>query len=197
MSNRTTSRSESMAGSGRRLAAVEPYSEIVGTRASSPSTPIMSCAEASTPCSGAKMRVRWTPAARNVVVVRTTPETVLEDYARLMDLSGYQSVLDKHAQTILKNNISWHLLYPGANTTPWQIDGVVRKLKHDGYDDLVVVENQTVVTDALKGEHLNNFKPVHDRHHLPIKYNFNPADMRWVTYEPKGPMLVLDQIFPK
>ena len=132
-----------------------------------------------------------------VAIVRTTPETVLEDYARLMDLSGYQSVLDKNAQTILKNNISWHLLYPGANTTPWQIDGVVRKLKHDGYDDLVVVENQTVVTDALKGEHLNNFKPVHDRHHLPIKYNFNPADMRWVTYEPKGPMLVLDQIFPK
>ena len=128
---------------------------------------------------------------------RTTPETVLEDYARLLDLSGYQSVLDKNAQTILKNNISWHLLYPGANTTPWQIDGVVRKLKHDGYDDLVVVENQTVVTDALKGEHLNNFTPVHDRHHLPIKYNFNPADMRWVTYEPKGPMLVLDQIFPK
>ena len=132
-----------------------------------------------------------------VAIVRTTPETVLEDYARLLDLSGYRSVLDKNAQTILKNNISWHLLYPGANTTPWQIDGVVRKLKHDGYDDLVVVENQTVVTDALKGEHLNNFTPVHDRHHLPIKYNFNPADMRWVTYEPKGPMLVLDQIFPK
>src|SRR6185503_18048883 len=81
--------------------------------------------------------------------------------------------------------------------TPWQIDGVVRKLKADGFEDLVVVENQTVVTDALKGEKLNNFTPVHDKHHLPIKYNFDPADMSWVTYEPKGKMLVLDQIFPK
>jgi hypothetical protein len=53
------------------------------------------------------------------------------------------------------------------------------------------------VTKAKKGEHLNNFTPVHEGLNLPVKYNFNPSDMRWVTYEPKGPMLVLDKIFPK
>ena len=132
-----------------------------------------------------------------VAAVRTTPETVLEDYARLMDIAKYQDVLDKDATTILKNNISWHMLYPSANTTPWQIEGVTRKLRADGFNDLVVVENRTVVTKAKKGERLNNFTPVHDKYDLPIKYNFNPADMRWVTYEPKGELLVLDKIFPK
>ena len=104
-----------------------------------------------------------------VAAVRTTPETVLEDYARLMDLVEYQNILDKNATTILKNNISWHMLYPSANTTPWQIEGVARKMRQDGFDDMVVVENRTVVTKAKKGERLNNFTPVHEKYDLPIK----------------------------
>ncbi len=131
-----------------------------------------------------------------VSIVRTTPKTVLQDYGRLMDLIDYQSILDPTKTTILKNNISWHLLYPSANSTPWQVEGVAKKLQEDGYDDLVVLENRTVVTQAKKGEFLNNFTPVHSKYGLPVKYNFDPADMRWVTYEPKGPMLVLDKIFP-
>ena len=131
-----------------------------------------------------------------VAIVRTSPKTVLQDYARLMDLIQYDQILDKSKTTILKNNISWHMLYPSANSTPWQVEGVTKKLLDDGYNDLVVLENRTVVTQAKKGEHLNNFTPVHQKYNLPVKYNFNPADMRWVTYEPKGPMLVLDKIFP-
>jgi len=131
-----------------------------------------------------------------VAAVRTSPQTVLEDYARLMELIDYKAALDPNATTILKNNISWHMLYPAANTTPWQIEGVTRKLRQDGFKDLVVVENRTVVTKAKKGERLNNFTPVHEKYGLPVKYNFDPRDMRWVTYEPKGPMLVLDKVFP-
>ncbi|MEE2750051.1 MAG: DUF362 domain-containing protein [Myxococcota bacterium] len=131
-----------------------------------------------------------------VAAVRTTPETVLEDYARLMELTGYKSQFDPKATTILKNNISWHLLYPSANSTPWQVEGVTKKLTEDGFSDQVVVENRTVVTQAKKGEHLNNFTPVHEKYGLPVKYNFDPRDMRWVTYEPKGKMLVLDEIYP-
>ena len=132
-----------------------------------------------------------------VAAVRTTPETVLDDYARLLDIAQVTKALHPEKTTILKNNISWHMLYPSANTTPWQIEGVTRKLREEGFRDLVVVENRTVVTKAEKGERLNNFKPVHDKYGLPIKYNFNPADMKWVTYQPKGPMLVLDKVFPK
>ena len=128
-----------------------------------------------------------------VAVLRTTPKTVVEDYGRLMDIAGYSEVIKPGITTILKNNISWHMLYP----SPWQVEGVAKKLRADGFDDLVVVENRTVVTQAEKGEKLNNFTPVHEKYGLPVKYNFNPADMRWVTYRPKGKMLVLDEIFPK
>ena len=49
-----------------------------------------------------------------VAIVRTTPETVIEDYARLMDLINYDPNPNQIVTTILKNNISWHLLYPSA-----------------------------------------------------------------------------------
>jgi hypothetical protein len=46
-----------------------------------------------------------------VAIVRTRPETVLEDYYRLMNLAGYQGVIAKDAETALKVNISWHFFY--------------------------------------------------------------------------------------
>ena len=59
-----------------------------------------------------------------VAVLRTTPETVLDDYQRLCELAGMREALDPSATTILKDNISWHLLYPSANTTPWQLPSI-------------------------------------------------------------------------
>jgi len=56
-----------------------------------------------------------------VAIVRTSPKTVLEDYHRVMNLAGYQNVVDKAADTALKVNISWHFFYPGSSTTPWQL----------------------------------------------------------------------------
>ncbi len=132
-----------------------------------------------------------------VAAVRTSPETVLEDYARLLDLVEVSRHMDPKTSTILKNNLSWHLMYPSANTTPWQVEGVVRKLRDEGFEDLVVVENRTVVTDARKGERLNRLDVVHERYGLPVRYNFDPHHMQWVTYEPKGRMLTLDRVFPK
>ncbi|HEM61412.1 MAG TPA: DUF362 domain-containing protein, partial [Chloroflexi bacterium] len=41
-----------------------------------------------------------------VAVLFTQPETVLEDYDRLIGLAGVQDALDPNATTILKDNIS-------------------------------------------------------------------------------------------
>ena len=72
-------------------------------------------------------------ATSKVAIVRTSPQTVLEDYHRVMNLAGYQEVVDKTADTGLKVNISWHFFYPGSSTTPWQLEGVIRAMKQDGY----------------------------------------------------------------
>lgn len=131
-----------------------------------------------------------------VAVLRTKPDTVLEDYERLCGLAGMTGALDRSTATIIKDNISWHLLYPGANTTPWQLDGTIRALRNAGFDDLVSVHNKTVVTIADLGDRYNKFAPVLEQHGVPVLYNFN-GDMQWIKFKPRDRMAVLDQIFPE
>jgi uncharacterized protein (DUF362 family) len=131
-----------------------------------------------------------------VAVLRTSPDRVLDDYDRLFGLAGVEKALDPGATTILKDNISWHLMFPGANTTPWQMEGSIRSLRSRGYDDLVCVQNETVVTQAEKGERLNRLEPVLKAYRIPVLYNFRPGDMEWIHYEPKRPLRVLHEIYP-
>lgn len=129
-----------------------------------------------------------------VAVIKTKPETVLEDFQRLTELAGMD--LDKKATTILKDNISWHFPFPAANTTPWQMEGVILSLKSSGHNEIVCVQNKTVVTDAFKGEDLNKYVPIFHRHNIPVLYNFKEEDMTWIEYKPKARMHVLYNVYP-
>jgi uncharacterized protein (DUF362 family) len=131
-----------------------------------------------------------------VAVLKTKSETVLEDYQHLMQLADFEKHLDPTKTTILKDNISWHFPFPGANTTPWQLEGTILALQQGGFKDITCVQNKTVVTNAFKGEDLNNYLPLFRKYNIPVLYNFKPEDMTWVKYEPKAKMLVLDKIFP-
>ncbi len=130
-----------------------------------------------------------------VVVLKTSPETVLEDIDRAFELAEIEREFSKQAPTIIKPNISWHFVYPSSNTTPWQLEGAVLSLKKRGYEDLHVVENNTVVTNPYKGEKLLKFDVIFSKYDLPVYYNFK--DLRWVKYEPKGEMLILPRIYKK
>src|SRR5881296_3005874 len=131
-----------------------------------------------------------------VAVLRVTPDTILSDIDRLVELGGVSTALARGKTTILKDNISWHFPFPAANTTPWQLEGVILALRGAGYADLSCVQNKTVVTDAFKGEDLNHYLPVLSRYGVPVLYNFKDEDMKWVEYRPKAKMHVLDQIYP-
>ncbi len=130
-----------------------------------------------------------------VAILRTRPETVLDDYRRLLDLAGASNLLDKSAPTILKDNISWHFPFPSANTTPWQLEGTIAALRNLGFHDQYCVQNRTVVTNAFKGTDLNGYWPICRAYKVPVLFNFRPEDMRWIDYQPKAKMLVLDRIF--
>ncbi|MEO8705804.1 MAG: DUF362 domain-containing protein, partial [Kofleriaceae bacterium] len=132
-----------------------------------------------------------------VAVVRVRPETILDDIDRLHGLAGVEQAFQPGATTILKDNISWHFPFPGANTTPWQLEGTIRSLRGRGFDDLLCVQNKTVVTDAFKGEDLNGYVPIFKRYDIPVRFNFRPEEMSWSFYRPKAKMLVLDKIFPE
>lgn len=132
-----------------------------------------------------------------VAVLRTTPETVLADYQRLFELAGGPKALNPGSTTILKDNISWHFPMPSANTTPWQLEGTILALKKNGFEDVSCVQNQTVVTNAYKGEDENGYVPIFKQYDIAVKYNFEPKDMAWVEYKPKTKMNALDHIYPE
>jgi uncharacterized protein (DUF362 family) len=136
-------------------------------------------------------------AKSKVAVIRTKPETVIEDYRRAMKLADIDKFIDVSRTTILKENISWHFPFPGANTTPWQLEGSILGLKDIGNDDLVCVGNNTVVTNPFKGERLNKLDVVLKKYDIPILYNFRPDDIKWIKYEPKARMRALNEIFPE
>jgi uncharacterized protein (DUF362 family) len=132
-----------------------------------------------------------------VAALRTSPETVLDDYGRLMRAAGYQAHLPRDKDTALKINITWHHFYPAVNTTPWQIEGVVRTLLQDGYRRELIhgCHNRTVVVSAKRGEVSNCHKTVLDRYGLRNVHLYEGEE--WIRYEPKSKMLVLHDIYPK
>lgn len=129
-----------------------------------------------------------------VAILKTKPDTVVQDFERLLKMAEVGSYLPQNNTTIIKDNISWHLFYPGANTTPWQAEGVCKALKKMNYD-LVVVENETVVNRPEKGAKKNYLLPIYKHLGIPVKYNFREEDMRWIVYDPKANMRVLDKVF--
>ncbi len=131
-----------------------------------------------------------------VCVLRTSPETVLEDYERLLEMAGLEQALDRAAPTIIKLNLSWTKYFPACSTQPWQLEGVLRYLFKQGFakENLFPVENKTVVTDPLKGAANNAWLPVLARYGL----DFIPLPgVKWVPFRPQRKLLMLDKIFPE
>lgn len=133
-----------------------------------------------------------------VAVVRTSPETVLDDIARVMHLAGSREVLRPGVRTGLKINVSWQVYYPGCSTTPWQLEGVIKTLAEDGHptDELLGIHNRTVVVDSKVGEVANKHLPVTRKWAVPTVHTHDP-EVQWTLYEPKFPTRVLHEIFPE
>jgi uncharacterized protein (DUF362 family) len=136
-----------------------------------------------------------------VAVLRTTPETVLDDYGRLMRLADYEKHLPKDRDTALKINISWHHFYPACSTTPWQLDGVIRTMLADGYRRELIhgCHNRTVVVDARAGEVANKHRGVLEKHGLRNIHLYEGEewiDIREAVGDLADRFLVLNQVYP-
>ena len=95
-------------------------------------------------------------------------------------------ILPRDRRTILKDNISWHLPFLSANThARGSSRGWCGRCAQDGFRDLLGLHNQTVVTDARRGDRLNKFAGVYKRYEVPTVDNFSP-DCRWVTDRAEG-----------
>jgi hypothetical protein len=136
------------------------------------------------------------PMPSQVAVLRTRPETVVEDYGRLMRLVKYDQTLPRDQDLILKLNLSWTKYFPACSSQPWQVDGIASTLLADGYDRrrILPVENKTVVTNPVKGCRANKWMPVLQRHGL--GFTALP-DVEWTVYRFRTPLLKLNHIFPE
>lgn len=127
-----------------------------------------------------------------VAVIKTSPETIVDDYGRLMDLAKYDEFLPRDKETIIKLNLSWSKYFPACSTEPWQLDGVLKKMISGRYKNIHSVENRTVVTDVWKGAVGNKWLPIIEKY----KLKYEPlTETKWIKYKPKHEMLALHKIF--
>ena len=134
-----------------------------------------------------------------VAVVRTSPQTVVRDVGRLMDMAGFREEIRPDRTTLLKVNISWHVYYPACSTSPWQLEGVIQALLAAGFDPsrILAAQNSTVVVDPHVGIRNNKLEPVLDQYGVrSIWLNDKESEADWIRYEPKGNMLVLNDVYP-
>ncbi len=136
------------------------------------------------------------PGKGKVAVLKTSPDTVLDDIERLMKLAEFETALPKNTRTGMKINVSWQTWYPACSSTPWQLEGVIRALKNAGYNDLVGVHNDTVVVNTADAERNNKHLYVTEKYEVPCLYLYN-QDFEWMEYHPKQPFLVLDKVYPQ
>ena len=137
-----------------------------------------------------------------VAIIQTNTDTVLDDYHRVMNYADYRHVLQKKYDTALKINISWHFFYPASSTTPWQLDGVIRTMKRDGYsaDRIHACHNRTVVIDAHLGERENKQLAVVQAHGLRNVHLYEGEE--WVNIrDAVGDLtkefICLNEVYPK
>lgn len=131
-----------------------------------------------------------------VSVVFTRPETVIEDYKRVMELASWQDSLTGERELLLKLNLSWTKYFPACSSQPWQVDGVLAALTGGGYapGKIIPIENKTVVTHPRKGAKNNLWLPILERHGC----NFQPlTEVDWTVYKFKSKLLKLNEIFPE
>ncbi len=70
-------------------------------------------------------------AKTKVAVVKTSPDTFIDDYSRLFDLLELDSSFfpgDCTAPVTVAADLSWHNFAPACSTAPWQVDAVIAAL---------------------------------------------------------------------
>jgi uncharacterized protein (DUF362 family) len=134
--------------------------------------------------------------APKVAVVRTTPETVLDGINRAMDLAEAPMHLRGERELLLKLNLSWTKYFPACSSQPWQLDGVARYLLAHGYrkEQILPIENKTVVTNPRKGAANNLWLPVLEKYGLTL---IPLPEVEWKVHAFREPLLRLHTIFPE
>jgi len=130
-----------------------------------------------------------------VGIMKTSPRTVVDDYGKLMELVDIRRTFrSKKKKVVLKLNLSWTKFFPACSSPPWQVEGVIKYLKNKGFESLIAVEDQTVVTHTWKGAYENKWLPILKKYGV----EFRPLpNIKWKEYKPKKDLLAFPKLFEK
>jgi uncharacterized protein (DUF362 family) len=131
-----------------------------------------------------------------VFVIKTSPQTVLDDYAKIIKLAISKKDFDPRKSVVLKLNLSWTKFYPACSSPPWQVEGVIKSLLQAGWtpENIIPLENQTVVTDVKQGATNHFWTKILDKYGIKMHYL---TEKRYIKYKPGAKMIILDKIFPR
>lgn len=127
-----------------------------------------------------------------VTVMKTSPETVIEDYGLLMRAAGYAEAIKPGRETVLNLSLPWDLWFPACSTAPWQLEGVARTLIGDGFEAVSIrpAESGCGLIDPRRGERNNGLTVAAERSGLKITCLEEPP-VDWIRYQPKADLAVL------
>ena len=66
-----------------------------------------------------------------IFIKKVTSKTILQDYADLMNMANYQKFFPSEKKVLVKLNLSWSKYFPACSSPPWQVEGILKKLRND------------------------------------------------------------------
>ncbi|MEN4012784.1 MAG: DUF362 domain-containing protein [Chloroflexota bacterium] len=136
------------------------------------------------------------PGKGKVAVIKTAPDSILEDIEALLRLGGIESSLPKSASISLKIKLSGNTWYPTASTTPWQLEGVIHALQKAGYRDISRTYNLFDAINPNLAEINNKHKRITDKYQIPC-IDLCDKKQEFIQVQPRAnPFLILDEIYP-
>jgi uncharacterized protein (DUF362 family) len=104
---------------------------------------------------------------KTVYYVGTSPGNLLEDVARVVDMS-IGPHLDVARPTLIKINGNYDRYYPGSNSSPWMMNALLKTLRDRGFTNLTVVEGDLPQFRARDMIVRTKLKPILDRYGVPF-----------------------------
>lgn len=132
-----------------------------------------------------------------VIVIKTKAATVMEDIARAFEYADLKNTLPPGVGTIIRGTLNKQCFSSCENTMPWQIDGILRILKREGYEKITGLFDDSAILNPIRGVVNNRLDIPFSSWGHPILYNNLMEDIRWITYLPQVRLRCLDEIFPQ
>jgi hypothetical protein len=131
-----------------------------------------------------------------VSVLITSPDTVLGDYHRLMELASSGETPAHGREIAVHPTLAWHPFFPSCSTPPWQLDGVLGAFIGSGFSvsEVCAWYDSASGVSIHTGRVLNRHDPVLARYG--IRVFADDGGERRALHRPRTPLRVLQRVFP-